>query len=715
MSTRILERLLDGFEPPQPGQWRQEAEKLLKGAPFEKKMLTHLPEGITLQPIYEDAPDTLSREWPGQGLRGRGISAAGYLAGGWRVSQELPYGLPEEFNEVARYDTARGQTEVHLLLDVAGRAGRDPDEARPGEVGACGTSIAQAADLGTALAGLDWSRLSLCVATGSSGLAFGMLMEAWARQQGVNRRELRGALLFDPVSEYVRTGSLPVSLERVLDEMAVLAGELAERLPGVKPVAVDASVVHEAGGHGVQELAYAMGLAVTYLREMEARGREVARMAGSFRFVFSIGPNFFAELAKLRAARILWSRIVEVSGLKPETVPMEIHARTALRDKSRLDAHTNMLRTTTEAMSAVLGGCSSLHVGPYDEVFQVPDTFSRRIARNTQIILAEECGLGQVIDPAGGSWFVESLTVEMAERAWVRFREIERAGGLVAVLRSGHFQAEVAATASERAKALGTRRESMIGVNTFPNMKDSFGPDRIPDYAMIQEKRAKAVARQRTSGEEGSDEAVLAALVNVAEGETAEKFSAGVEAALQGATMGELTKALRAGVRAAEPIKQMPMRRTAVMYETLRKAAAEATLRGEGPSLLQINLGPSRMYRARADWTTNFFQVAGFAVDASRDFMEIESAVAAARESGQRVVVLCGTDETYGAWMGELVPRLKQGKPAPWVIVAGAPGEQEAAWRAAGVDDFVHVRVPHFTFVSRLLTQLGVLSHDTAS
>lgn len=708
MKTEPKTKLLAEFEPPAPGQWRAEAEKLLKGAPFEKKMLTPLPEGITLQPIYEEAPGSFGQDLPGQASRVRGAVASGYLAAPWRISQELPCGLPEEFNEVARHDCARGQTEVHLILDAAGRAGRDPDQAGPGEVGACGTSVCNATDLAVALKGLDWTKLSFCAAPGANGLAFGILLYAWARIEKVDLGRFRGALLFDPISDYARNGQAAVAPSVLLDEMAALA-EGTPAAPGWRLCAADATAVHEAGGHGVQELAYAMALAAFYLRELASRGVEPGKTAGLFRFVFAIGPNFFAELSKLRAARILWSRILEVCGIDPASVPMEIHARTALRDKTRLDAHTNMLRTTTEAMAAVLGGCTSLHVGPYDEVFQVPDSFSRRIARNTQIILGEECGLAQVIDPAGGSWFVESLTAEMAERAWSKFQEIEQEGGLLAVLRSGSFQKEVAAAAAERAKSLGTRRETMIGVNNFPNPKDEFGPPRIPDYRAIQEKRARDIARHRTSAEQSADTAVLAALAKVAEAKGRERFEAAVEAACHGATLGELTKVFRAGAEPAERIEPLPMRRAAAMYEELRFASARAAAEGRGPRLLQLNLGPSRAYRARADWTTNFFLVAGIAVDAGRDFADVAAAVAAAREGGGPVVVLCGSDETYASWVPELAPALKALQPAPLVILAGAPGENEAAWRSAGVDDFVHVRVPHHAFVSALLKKLGTL------
>lgn len=712
MKTESRKRLLEEFAPPAPGQWRAEAEKLLKGVPFEKKMLTRLPEGITLQPIYETAPQEFCRDLPGQGSRVRGGKASGYLAEGWRVSQELPYGLPEEFNEAARHDVARGQTEVHLILDAAGRAGRDPDDAGPGEVGACGTSISTVRDVTVALRELDWSKVSLCVAPGANGLAVGMLLRGWAERVGVDRAKLRGAVLFDPVSEYARTGKVPVAVEWLLEEVATLAGAMAKEFPGMRSVGVDAMVVHEAGGHGVQELAYAVALGTMYVRELVKRGMTPEGAAKALQFGFAVGPNFFAEMAKLRAARILWTRVVEVFGVDPKAAPMAIHARTALRDKTRLDPYTNMLRTTTEAMSAVLGGCTSLHVGPYDEVFQVPDGFSRRIARNTQIILDEECGLGRVIDPAGGSWFVESLTAELAERAWKQFQEMERAGGLLAVLRGGGFQREVAGAAEERAKALGTRRETMIGVNNFPNSRDEFGPDRIPDYKAIRERRAREVARRRTSGEPADDRVVLEALGQVADTGWEGRFAAGVAAALHGATLGELTRAFRAGAPAGEAIEAMPMRRTAWMYEVLRMAAARAKAAGQGPRLLQVNLGPSRTYRARADWTTNFFQVAGIEVDAAREFTEVEEAVEAVREARVRVVVMCGTDESYRSWVPELARRCKGLESAPKVIVAGAPGELEAEWRGAGVDDFVHVRVPHHAFVTGLLREMGVLPDE---
>jgi methylmalonyl-CoA mutase len=714
--------LLQDFPPATYADWRTAAEKLLKGAPFEKKLLTPLPEEITLQPIYNasDLPSDSSRhDLPGFGSRIRHGRAAGFRHQSWLVSQELPISLPDEFNAVAKHEASQGQTEIHLLLDAAGRAGLDPDNANPGDVGACGTSIASLRDLTIALDGLDWSRLSLALSVGSGGLPIGILLLAWAQQQHLDLTQLRGAILSDPVSDFVRTGNRPTPLASAFDETALLTSTLHQRAPGMTAYSVEANIVHEAGGHGVQELTYSLALAVTYLRELSQRGIPLHVAASSVRFSFSVGSNFFAEIAKLRAARQLWSRVLTGCGLNPANIPMPMHGRTSLRNKTRLDAHTNLLRTTTEAMSAVLGGCTSLHVGPYDEVFQVPDAFSRRISRNTSIILAEECGLAQVIDPAGGSYFVESLTRQMSELAWSKFQEIEKQGGLLAALASGTFQAAVASTAESRRRALGTRRDTMIGVNTFPNEKDSFTNTRLPNYQAIYEKRSRDIAAQRVSADLTDDHQILKDLTRLTDAHPSQKIETAIQAAISGATLGELVTALRSSdpndTKAMPSISPLPMRRTAAMYEELRQACAKAAQNGMAPKILQLNLGASRAFRARADWTTNFFSVAGFQVDAGRDFDTVETALAAVKESEASIVVLCSSDEGYPRFVPNLLPALKaeesrRGSPFIAILLAGAPGDQENAYRQAGITDFVHVRVPHHAFVSDLLQRQGVLS-----
>jgi methylmalonyl-CoA mutase len=712
MSTHATP-LLDGFPIPTHEEWKAEAVKLLKGAPFESKLLTPTPEGITLEPIYHRSTEHLPSDgdWAGLASGIRGNRASGLLGSPLKISQELPYSLPSEFNRIARADVARGQTEIHLLLDSAGRAGRDPDQANAGEVGACGTSICHLADLQKALDGLTSPSLSLAISAGPSALPIGILLLALARQGSLDLAQLQGALLHDPVSEYARTGTLPASLDTHFREMALLTRAFHERAPRFKTIAIDTQVVHESGGHGVQELAYGLALAATYARELEKRGVPPAVTFSSVRFCVAVGPHFFAEIAKLRAARILWSSLLTACGIDTASCRCELHARTALRDKTCLDPYTNMLRTTTGAMSAVLGGCSSLHTGPYDEVFQVPDDFSRRIARNTPIILVEECGLDRVVDPAGGSWFVESLTRALVEKSWAAFQDIEKQGGLLAVLTEGSFQKNVTSSAESRAKALGQRRAVMVGVNNYPNPRETFTPPRLPDYTQIHQLRAREIATHRLSADHARDLEILEALSMLAVADGPELVDTAINAVLHGATLGELVRVLRPeAARIAPPaIPPLPMRRTAVLYENLRLACARAAANGSLPSVLQLNLGPSRAYRARADWTTNFFLIAGLPVDGARDFKDADDALAATRTSRSPVVVLCGQDETYATMAASLARALKSLPTPPLVLLAGTPGDQEAPWREAGIDDFIHVRVPHHTFVSNLLHKLGII------
>jgi methylmalonyl-CoA mutase len=312
--------------------------------------------------------------------------------------------------------------------------------------------------------------------------------------------------------------------------------------------------------------------------------------------------------------------------------------RTANRNKTAYDEHTNILRTTTEAFSAVVGGCDSLRIGAFDEFTGPSSPLAQRIARNLHVILGEECDLARVADPAGGSYYVEWLTDQVAHRAWNLFQEIEKRGGMAKADAAGYPQELVAETARTRADALAKRRAVIIGVNQYPNIRE-LRPDRT-------------VRPSRHS-------------------------------------------------REAEP------------FERLRDAAAAFAERtGQPPLLFQANIGPSRLYRLRADWTTGFFEVGGFKVAAERDYKDADEAAAAALASDARLVVITSSDETYATSVEPLARAIKAGNPGTFVLVAGAAKDKaaESAWRAAGVDEFVNVSSNALELLTRLLTKIGVLS-----
>ena len=711
--TQKNKRLLEEFPAATPEQWREAADKLLKGAPYEKVMERQSPEGIRLKPIFwKEVLDTLPAADTQPGFDGylRGTKASGYRVQPWEIAQEIPYGTPTEFNDAAKADLMRGQDALNVILDIATLKGLDPDSAQAGEVGACGLSIACLQDIKVAFSEILPEAVSFHIRTGCAGLAVGSIFFAWLKEQGVALDSVKGSLGMDPIAVRAASGQLPAELAELLDEQAVLAEFCAKEAPSIRSVGVSTLPYHQAGASAVEELGIALATGSAYLTELTARGLSVDDAAKQIRFSFSIGPNFFMEIAKLRAARVLWAQVVAAFGGSAEAQKINMHARTGLYNKTKKDPYVNMLRTTTEAMSGVIGGVDSLCVGNFDEVSRLPDTFSRRISRNTQVILQEECELTAVVDPAGGSWAIEWLTGEVSEKSWAFFQEIEAKGGVVATLKDGFIADTLAKTAAGQEKQLNQRRVSLVGTNVYPNLDEEELEARLPDYANLRDTRAKEIARARVELDADTDAKVKAALGKVVEVDRAGLISAVINAISVGATIGEVTKTVRAAANPSSVMQPLPVARLSAKYEALR--AASATFKannGHGPKLFLCNLGPLRRHKGRADFTKGFFQSGGFEVTSPAGFETPEAAVAALGESAAALTVVCGTDGDYEENFANYAKAIKQAYPNTRVMLAGFPGANEADYRAAGMDDFIFVKSDNYEVNRQALELLGVL------
>jgi len=442
--------LLAEFSRPSLDEWRTEVERLLKGAPFARKMFTKTLEGIAVGSMATaaDSPDPdLTATLPGQAPFLRGADADN----SWLVAQELPYANSEDFNAALRHDLDRGQTAINLILDGAGPRG---------------TKVAHIADLGEALEGVDLASTPVFIQAGVDHRRAAEDLWALCAALGFDAASLTGRLGCDPMAGIGTEGELPVPAGQLYDELADLTRKAA---PGLHTLPVYEDPWHDGGADGALGLGLTLASAVHALREMEARGLSLEEAACGVHFNLCIGSDFFLEIARLRALRVLWSSIMTACGVEPSAASLKIHARTSRRTGTVLDPHVNMLRATTQAMSAVFGGVDSLHVAPFDETSKGPDEFNRRIARNVQLVLKHECHFDHVADPAGGSWFVEKLTADVAVKAWEHFQAVESAGGMGASLEKGLVQEWVATAAAERAARLATRREVMVGTNQYPD------------------------------------------------------------------------------------------------------------------------------------------------------------------------------------------------------------------------------------------------------
>jgi methylmalonyl-CoA mutase len=711
-NQKVSSPLLAEFPPVGLEDWRKLVDVELKGAPFDKKMLTPTSEGITLRPLYR-REDTANlphiNSFPGFAPFVRGTRAGGYLKRSWDISQEIAVSSPAGFNNAACNSLSHGSTALNMVLDKATRNGQDPDWAQPEEVGNGGLSVATLSDLDRALAGIDLDQTSLFIRSGASAMPFAALLVALTQTRRKASANLRGCIEMDPLGVLSHEGRLPQSLECAYREMAVLTQWAARNAPQLQTICVHSRSWHEGGGNAVQELAFTLATAVDYLREMHERGIEVDIVAPRIRFAVTVGSSFFLEIAKLRALRMLWSRAVAAVGGTDVSQRAALHVRTSLWNKTVCDPHNNMLRTTVEAFAGVLGGCDSMQVGAFDEIIRQPDDFSRRIARNTQIILDKECNLTHVIDPAGGSWYVETLTAELAARAWTLFQEVEKLGGMHAALRAGFPQKAVAATAAEKLKAVARRRDSIVGINQYANPREEPLKTPATDGAAFYRRRAHDVAALRTSLDDAADATALEKLGQVLDYQGPELFDACVKAVVAGATLGEITRAIRINDSPSAPINPVCLTRAAAAFEKLRAATdAYRTKTQRLPSAFLCNMGSLRDHKARADFSRGFLAVGGYDVISPGGFKSPADAVEAFLKSGAQIAVICSTDENYPALVPPLAAGIRAKRPDAIIILAGYPADQIEAHKKSGVDEFIHIRADALEVLSKLHSKLGI-------
>lgn len=705
-------RLLGEFPPPGPDQWRQEVERLLKGAPFDTRMFTMLPEGFPVSPVYR-AADLADVPWlaipPGRAPFVRSTRAAGYQAAPWWVSQELDVPTCEEFNNVVREALQRGQSAVTLVLDQAAHRGCDPDQVADDCVGMGGVSVCSLSDLATALDGVDLARFPIQIESGAAAMPVAAMLIALARRRQVDPATLRGCLGSDPFAGLARRGQIAGTLSQLHDEMAALTRWANGHAPGLRTLPIFETPWHEGGADLALGLGLTLSSAVATLRAMEERGLAPEEVAPRFQFNVAVGTDFFAEMAKLRALRLLWSRVLTAAGVAPELTGAFIHARTARRCQANLDPHVNLLRSTTSAMSAVMGGADSLHVTPFDAEVGRPDRFSRRIARNVQLILAHECHFDQVTDPAGGSWYVESLTRDLATAAWERFQACEREGGMPAVLASGWAQDAIANAADERAGKLATRRALLVGVNAYP--VPGWQPPTEGAHDDLRRRRSDVLSRQRTSETQEAHLLVLARLEKVMDCPNGDLFETLIEAAEAGATLGEFMGVSRGSSKPGMEVAPVPLRREAEPFEKLRTRVAALETKRPGATAVHLAcLGDFARYMPRLDFAREFFRVGGFETVGDQWHDDPVAAAAAARASGSRTVVLVGLDDTYAALAADTARALGTGPADLRVILAGAPGEHADDFAAAGIDRHITARSDVLQFLGALLDELEVRS-----
>ena len=604
-------QLLTEFPPVSTEQWEEVITKDLKGADYDKKLVWKTAEGIAVRPYYraEDLKRVQHME-----------SQAGHFP----------------FVRGAKTDNSWLVRQCYCACDDKKKANAQALDGMMKGVNSlsfCLCEVPTQEEFEQLMKGIYADAVEVnFVGTGcKSSLALIELMTAYAKKTNAKLDSVCGSTDFNPLKKLTQKGYMNEQAFENAKAQIVAAKELKRW----RTVGVSGSVIHNAGGTIVQELAFALSMGNEYLSRLTDMGLTVDEVARRIKFTFSVGASYFMEIAKFRAARLLWANIV--NAYRPEkecSERMKIHAETSAWNQTAYDAYVNMLRGTTEAMSAALAGVDSLEVLPFDTPLQAPSEFSNRIARNTQILLKEESHFDQVADPAAGSYYIETLTQSIANEAWKLFKQVEEKGGYVAAFKAGFIQEQVKTAAQKRDSNIATRRDILLGTNQYPNFNET-----------LKKETREALASSNVC------------------------CSCGCSSDQKREQIGE-------------PLKRY---RGAQAFEELR---IKTENNGKQPQAFMLTFGNLAMCRARAQFACNFFAVAGFKVVDNNRFETIEDGVKAALAAKADIIVACSSDDEYA----ETVPQIaeKLGKKGI-LVVAGEPA-CKADLEAKGIKNFISVR-----------------------
>lgn len=696
------EPLLEAFAGVSYEAWRGEVERALKGGDFDKKLVTRTLEGIDVQPLY--APGSWPAGEDSAGLPGappyrRGALASGRYGARWDMRPSYDDPNATELAEDIAADLARGAHSLWLRFDAQVRGGRASAEP-PQVVHERGVPCVSAQQLASVLAGVPLDRVLVSLDAGANALAVAACFAQVARARGLRLEQLEAWFNADPLGALARDGSLPFALDSARTQLVELARWATAHAPRTRSVTVSTLPYHDAGAHAAQEIGIALASGVTYLRWLTDGGLSLREACAQIAFSVAVGSDLYMEIAKLRALRQCWANAVAACGGGEQEQRCLVHAATSARTKTQRDPWVNLLRETTEAFAAAVGGADALTTSGFDRLAGVSDGFARRIAGNAQVILDEEAHVTRVADPGGGSWYIESLTDQLAQRAWQALQAIEASGGMFEALRSGRIASEIAAVAREREAAVAKRKQAITGVSEYANVDEQAVTRAEPDWAALT--RARSAALQAAS----KDEAVAKPLVQArSTGQGVVEAAIGVAAA--GATIGQLSCAL-ASAGEPERVAALPQRRNAAGFERLRDACdAQARTRGGRPSVFLANLGPIPQHKARAQFSAGFFNAGGLAVLDNDGFGTAEAAADAFARSGAALCAICGSDDAYPQFVETLAPLLAS-RGAKRIVLAGRPGDAEARYRAAGVSDFIFMGCNVLQTLEQLLAAIGV-------
>ena len=693
--TRRLGAVTDANEKPGLDAWKALAAKDLKGR--DPETLTRLrPEGIEVKALYtaEDVADLETDTLPGLAPFTRGVRATMYANRPWTIRQYAGFSTAEESNAFNRRNLAAGQQGVSVAFDLATHRGYDSDHPRVvGDVGKAGVAIDSVEDMKILFDGIPLDQMSVSMTMNGAVLPVLASFVVAAEEQGVSQDKLAGTIQNDILKEFMVRNTYIYPPEPSMRIVADIIGYTSDHMPKWNSISISGYHMQEAGATAEQELAFTIADGLEYVRSALARGLDVDKFAGRLSFFFAIGMDFFMEVAKLRAARVLWHRVMSQFEPKdPKSLMLRTHCQTSGVSLTALDPYNNVIRTTVEALAAVLGGTQSLHTNAFDEALGLPTDFSARIARNTQLVIQEETGVPHVIDPLGGSYYVEALTQELVDKAWALIEEVEELGGMTNAVASGMPKLRIEESAARRQARIDRGEEVVVGVNKYkldnPEAVDVLD---IDNAAVL----AQQVAKLERIRAERDDAAVTAALTALTEGAGGEGnlLALCIDAARARATVGEMSDAMEAvfGRHAAEVRTIQGFYGHA--YEGDERFAAVtaridafAEANGRRPRMLVVKMGQDGHDRGAKVIATGFADL-GFDVDVGVLFQTPAEAAADAVDNDVHLIGVSSQAAGHKTLVPQLLAELEaRGAGDIKVVVGGViPPQDFDQLRAAGV------------------------------
>jgi methylmalonyl-CoA mutase len=676
--------------------WRALAAEDLKGADPDT-LVWHTPEGIDVKPLYTPA-DLEGIEGlgslPGFPPFTRGVRATMYANRPWTIRQYAGFSTAEESNAFYRRNLAAGQMGLSVAFDLATHRGYDSDHPRvEGDVGKAGVAIDSVEDMKILFDQIPLEKTSVSMTMNGAVLPTLAAFVVAGEEQGVDQSQLSGTIQNDILKEFMVRNTYIYPPEPSMRIVADIIEYTAEHMPRFNSISISGYHMQEAGATAVQELAFTIADGLEYVRRALDRGLDIDRFAGRLSFFFAIGMNFFMEVAKLRAARLLWHRVIsQFSPQDPRSAMLRTHCQTSGVSLTEQDPYNNVVRTAVEAMAAVLGGTQSLHTNSFDEALGLPTDFSARIARNTQLILAEETGIPRVVDPMAGSYYVEALTQSLADAAWALISEVEEMGGMTKAVASGMPKLRIEESAARRQAAVDRSEEVIVGVNKY----QPSNPDHVDvlsiDNTDVRRQQIARLERVRAERDEAACQEALRRLTEGARGD-ANLLALCIDAARARATVGEMSDAMeqvfdrhKAEIRSIHGVYGAAYEGDDEFEAVQADVEAFAAEEGRRPRMLVVKMGQDGHDRGAKVIATAFADL-GFDVDVGPLFQTPAEAARDAVDNDVHVVGVSSQAAGHRTLVPQLLDELRAAGADDVVVVCGGviPPQDYDALRAAGV------------------------------